>query len=131
VGRLQSKVALVTGASAGIGRATAKLFAAEGAKLVVGARREGELASLVAEITADGGNAVALAGDARSEAYAKALVALAVEKFGRLDVAFNNAGTLGEAGPSTEVSEAGCGTMPSPSISAARSSVPSTRSPRC
>jgi NAD(P)-dependent dehydrogenase (short-subunit alcohol dehydrogenase family) len=43
----------------------------------------------------------------RSEAYAKALVALAVEKFGRLDIAFKNAGTLGEAGPSTDVSEAG------------------------
>jgi NADP-dependent 3-hydroxy acid dehydrogenase YdfG len=124
-------VALVTGASAGIGRATAKLFAAEGAKLVVGARREAELASLVAEITADGGNAVALAGDVRSEAYAKALVALAVEKFGRLDIAFNNAGTLGEAGPSTEVSEAGWETLPSRSITPARSSVPSTRSPRC
>jgi hypothetical protein len=51
--------------------------------------------------------AVALAGDVRSEAYAKALVSLAVEKFGRLDIAFNNAGTLGEAGPSTDVSEAG------------------------
>src|SRR5437868_11423430 len=59
------------------------------------------------QIEADDGNAVALTGDVRSEAYAKALVALAVEKFGRLDIAFNNAGTLGEAGPSTEVSEAG------------------------
>jgi NAD(P)-dependent dehydrogenase (short-subunit alcohol dehydrogenase family) len=107
MGRLQDKVALITGASAGIGWATAKLFAAEGAKLVVGARREAELADLATEIEAEGGHAVALAGDVRSEAYAKALVALAVEKFGRLDVAFNNAGTLGETGPSTEVSEAG------------------------
>ena len=107
MGRLANKVAIVTGASAGIGRATAKLFAAEGAAVVVGARREAELATLVAEIEAAGGRAAALAGDVRSEAYAAALVALAVEKFGRLDVAFNNAGTLGEAGPTTGVSEAG------------------------
>ena len=107
MGRLANKVAIVTGASAGIGRATAKLFAAEGAAVVDGARREAELATLVAEIEAAGGRAVALAGDVRSEAYAAALVALAVEKFGRLDIAFNNAGTLGEAGPSTGVSEAG------------------------
>ena len=105
--RLEAKVALVTGASAGIGRATAKLFAAEGAKLVVGARRDAELISLVAEIEAAGGQAVALAGDVRSEDYAKALVALAVKRFGRLDVAFNNAGTLGETGASTGVTEEG------------------------
>lgn len=105
--RLNGKIAIITGASAGIGRETAKLFAREGAKLVVGARRETELASLVAEIAAEGGEAVALAGDVRSEDYAKALVALAVEKFGRLDIAFNNAGTLGEMGPSTGISQSG------------------------
>ncbi|MFZ2870201.1 SDR family oxidoreductase [Zavarzinia sp.] len=105
--RLANKVAIVTGASSGIGRATAKLFAAEGAKVIVGARRQAELDSLVAEITAAGGEAVALAGDVRSEAFQQALVATAVDRFGRLDIAFNNAGTLGEAGPSTGVSEAG------------------------
>jgi NAD(P)-dependent dehydrogenase (short-subunit alcohol dehydrogenase family) len=105
--RLEGKIALITGASSGIGRATALLFAAEGAKVVIGARRAAELDQLVTEITQAGGQAAALAGDVRSEAYAKALVALAVERFGRLDVAFNNAGTLGEGGASTGVSEAG------------------------
>lgn len=107
MGRISGKVAIVTGASSGIGHATAKLFAAEGAKVIVGARRVEELNELVVQIRAAGGEAVALAGDVRSEDYAKALVALAVERYGRLDIAFNNAGTLGEGGPSTEVSESG------------------------
>ncbi|MFS8974755.1 SDR family oxidoreductase [Cupriavidus necator] len=107
MGRLSDKVALITGASSGIGRATALLFAAEGAKVVAGARRQAELDSLVAQIREAGGDAVALAGDVRSEDYASALVALAVERYGRLDIAFNNAGTLGEGGPSTEVSAEG------------------------
>jgi NAD(P)-dependent dehydrogenase (short-subunit alcohol dehydrogenase family) len=105
--RLEGKVAIVTGASSGIGRASALLFAAEGAKLVVGARRASELDKLVTEINAAGGEAVALAGDVRSEDYARGLVNLAVKRYGRLDVAFNNAGTLGEGGASTGVSEAG------------------------
>ncbi|NQD93311.1 SDR family oxidoreductase [Pseudomonas sp. CrR25] len=107
MGRISGKVAIITGASAGIGHATAKLFAAEGGKVVVGARRTEELNQLVDHIRSAGGEAVALAGDVRSEDYAKALVALAVERYGRLDIAFNNAGTLGEGGPSTEVSESG------------------------
>jgi NAD(P)-dependent dehydrogenase (short-subunit alcohol dehydrogenase family) len=104
--RLTGKVAIVTGASSGIGHATAKLFAGEGAQVVVGARRATELDRLVAEIDASGGEAVALSGDVCSEGYARALVDLAETTFGGLDIAFNNAGTLGEMGPTTEVSAA-------------------------
>ena len=103
----QKKVILITGASSGIGRATARLFAAEGAKVLVAARRQAELDELVSDIRAKDGDAVALAGDVRSEAFAESLVALAVSRFGRLDIAFNNAGTLGEAGPTTSISETG------------------------
>lgn len=101
---MTKKVAIVTGASSGIGRATAKLFAEAGAKLVVTARRQAELEGLVEEIAAAGGEAVARAGDIRDEALAKALVETAVAHFGGLDVAFNNAGSLGEMGPTPDVS---------------------------
>ncbi len=98
---LNAKVALIAGASSGIGRATAKLFAAEGARVVVGARRQAELDSLVAEIGED--RAVALAGDVVDEAYARSLVALAVDRFGGLDIAFNNAATVHPMGPTTGI----------------------------
>jgi len=95
---LKGKVAIVTGASSGIGRASAKLFARAGAKVVVAARRKAELESLVREIADQGGDAFALAGDVSDEAFAKELVERAEQSYGRLDVAFNNAGTLGEKG---------------------------------
>lgn len=101
---LSNKVAIITGASSGIGYATAKLFAHEGAQIVVAARRQPELDALVEEITQAGGHAVALAGDVRDEMFAKALVELAVERFGGLDVAFNNAGTTGAMGTTPDIS---------------------------
>jgi NAD(P)-dependent dehydrogenase (short-subunit alcohol dehydrogenase family) len=100
---LANKIAIITGASSGIGYAAAKLFAAEGAKVVVAARRGAELEQLVRDIQAKGGNAVALPGDVRNEAYAEALVELALERFGGLDVAFNNAGGLGPLVPTSEI----------------------------
>lgn len=101
---LANKVALVTGASSGIGYATAKLFAREGAKVVVAARREPLLDALVTEIAAFGGEAVAVAGDVRDEAFARTLVEAATSRFGGLDVAFNNAGSLGEMRPTPDIS---------------------------
>lgn len=101
---LSNKAAIVTGASSGIGYATAKLFAREGAKVVVAARRQPELDALVEEITQAGGHAVALAGDVKDETFAQALVELAKAQFGGLDVAFNNAGTLGKMGTTPDVS---------------------------
>ncbi len=101
--QLENKVVILTGASSGIGYAAAKLFAMEGAKLVVSARRKVALDRLVSEIRTRGGDAVALAGDVRAEATAKALVGLARKEFGGLDIAFNNAGQLGEMGETSGV----------------------------
>src|SRR5688572_22000874 len=101
---LANKIAIVTGASSGIGRATALLFAREGAKLVVAARRQTELDTLVTEIEKAGGRAIADAGDVRDEAFATSLVELATKEFGGLDIAFNNAGSVGKMGPIADLS---------------------------
>ncbi|PHZ84507.1 SDR family oxidoreductase [Paremcibacter congregatus] len=103
--QLQDKVAIITGASSGIGRSAARLFAVEGAALVIGARRQAELDSLREEITTLGGRSEILVGDVREEGYAQALVDIAEQKFGGLDISFNTAGILGELGSATDMSE--------------------------
>ncbi|MET3649655.1 SDR family oxidoreductase [Phyllobacterium ifriqiyense] len=100
---LNGKTAIITGASSGIGYETAKLLASEGANIVVAARRRNELDKLVAEIEAAGGKAVALAGDVADEPYAKALVELAEDTFGGVDIGFNNAGINGEMGATPDI----------------------------
>ncbi|MGI5256491.1 SDR family oxidoreductase [Streptomyces angustmyceticus] len=89
---IDGKVVAITGASSGIGEATALLLAERGARLVLGARRTERLAELVARIEAAGGTAVQTRTDVTRRADLHALVALAVERFGRLDVLVGNAG---------------------------------------
>ena len=97
MGALDGKVAIITGAGSGIGRASALRFAAEGAKLVIGDKTEAvhETARLVKDA---GGEVVALEVDAGVEADVASLVAAAKESFGGLDVAFANAGIIGDMG---------------------------------
>ncbi len=95
---LESKTIIVTGASSGIGAAAALLFAAEGANVVLGARRKDRLAAVATRIGL-GGRVVFHAGDVQDEGYAQSLVDLAVNEFGALDGAFNNAGIVGDMAP--------------------------------
>lgn len=96
---LADKTVIITGASSGIGAAAAMLFAAAGANLVLGARRQSLLDTLADQIAAEGGRAVSVAGDVQEEAYANTLVTVAEETFGGLDAAFNNAAITGDLGP--------------------------------
>ena len=90
--RLSGRVVAITGASAGIGRATAEHCAKEGAAIAISARRADRLNDVVSAVTGRGGQAIAVPGDVTKDADVRALVARAVEAFGRLDVIVCNAG---------------------------------------
>jgi NAD(P)-dependent dehydrogenase (short-subunit alcohol dehydrogenase family) len=102
---LRGKVAIVTGGTSGIGRDTAVLFAKAGAKVVVAGRREAEGKETIDLIRAAGGDGLLVKTDVSRAADVLALVQKTVEKFGRLDVAFNNAGIEGSWSPIAEQSE--------------------------
>ena len=91
---ITGKVVVVTGASSGLGEATARHLAAKGARLVLAARRLDRLQALVAEITAAGGQAIAVQTDVTVKADADAMIADAIKAFGRVDVLVNNAGYM-------------------------------------
>jgi NADP-dependent 3-hydroxy acid dehydrogenase YdfG len=99
---IEGKVVVITGASSGLGESTARLLAARGAKIVLGARRKDRIDALVKEITANGGDAVGIATDVTKRGDVESLVKGALDKYGRVDVIVNNAG-IADIAPMTEL----------------------------
>jgi NAD(P)-dependent dehydrogenase (short-subunit alcohol dehydrogenase family) len=99
---LEGKVALITGASKGLGRALALACAREGARVVINARSEESIRPVAEEVESSGAEALALAADVSESADVEMMVSAAVERFGRIDALFNNAGVLG---PRVEIVE--------------------------
>lgn len=94
--RLQDKVAIITGGNSGVGAATALLFAKEGAKVVITARRQPQLDEVAAKIREAGGEVLPVVSDISKKGDADAVVAKAVEAYGKVDILVNNAGVLEE-----------------------------------
>src|SRR5712691_2589895 len=93
----RGKVVVITGASSGLGEAAARLLSAQGATVVLGARRSDRLQSLADELSGSGGKALAIATDVTHRNQVKRLVDTAAQKFGRVDVMINNAGIMPRA----------------------------------
>jgi NAD(P)-dependent dehydrogenase (short-subunit alcohol dehydrogenase family) len=102
---LHNKVALITGGTTGIGRDTAILFAKNGAKVVISGRRETEGNETISLVRAAGGDGLFVKSDVSKSADIQSLIQKTIEKFGRLDLAFNNAGVEGQWKPIIEQSE--------------------------
>jgi NADP-dependent 3-hydroxy acid dehydrogenase YdfG len=94
---IAGKVVVITGASSGLGEATARALSAEGAQVVLGARRKDRIQSLAHELTSRGGKAIAVSMDVTDRAQVQALVDAAVQTYGRVDVMINNAGVMPQA----------------------------------
>ncbi len=104
--RFSGRVALITGGNSGIGLSTALAFARQGAAVVIAARREEEGRAAVSRIADEGGEAIFVATDVANGRDCESLVERTLERFGRLDFAFNNAGVSGRAVPAADFSEA-------------------------
>ena len=94
--RLKDKVAIITGGNSGVGAATAKLFAAEGATVIITARREAALETIAEEIKAAGGNVLAVSADISKLGDPERIVELVMKEYGKIDILVNNAGVLEE-----------------------------------
>jgi len=103
--RLENKVAVITGASSGIGRATAELFAKEGAVVVGVARRANLLNELVENISKNGGRGLAAPADVTDNRQCKKVIAQTIDSFGKIDILVNNAGILDNLTPAVKVTD--------------------------
>ena len=104
--RLENKVVIITGGNSGIGKATAELFCREGAKVIISGRRQDENQKTVDDITAKGGEILAIQADVSVAQECENIIAETIKKYGRIDVLVNNAGIADKHMPITECNEA-------------------------